>query len=108
VSASERDKGARAELEIVHLLRAEGWPDAERSSRGVGQAELGDIRYGPPAVHFEVRRRETIQIWKSLEQAGLEARAGYLPVLAFRRNRSPWYGALELSELLALLKLREL
>jgi hypothetical protein len=108
VSASERRKGANGELEIVRILRDEGWPYAERSSRGTAQERIGDIRHGPEAVHFEVRRRERFNLWEALEKAEREAEPGHLPIVPFRRNRTSWKAALEFAELCALLKLREL
>jgi hypothetical protein len=107
MSASERRKGKNGELEVVALLHAHGWPDAKRSSDGRSQVERGDIADGPAGVHFEVRRRETVNVWACLEKAEREAKAGDLPVVAFRRNRSPWYAALPLDILLALLETHE-
>ena len=103
MSASERRKGANGELEVVHLLHDHGWPEAKRTSDGRAQVERGDIADGPEGVHLEVRRRETAAIWAWLAQAEAEARSGDMPVVAFRRNRSPWYAALPLDVLLGLL-----
>jgi Holliday junction resolvase len=107
MGAMQRNKGKAGELEIVHLLRAHGWDRAERTHDGRAQLARGDIRRGPEGVHIEVRRRETIKIWACLEDAEREADDHQLPVLAFRRNRSGWYAALPLEELLELLRLRE-
>ena len=104
MSARERAKGARGELEVVHLLHEHGWPDAKRTSDGRAQVERGDIADGPLDVHFEVRRRETLNIWACLAKAEAEARDGDAPVVAFRRSRSPWYAALPLDILLELLR----
>lgn len=104
MSATERNKGKNGELEVVHLLRAHGWALAKRTSDGTAQAARGDIANGPPEVHFEVRRRESVNIWACLDKAEREASPGYLPVVAFRRNRSPWYAALPLDALLSLLE----
>ena len=103
MSASERAKGARGELEVVKLLHAHGWTEAKRTSDGRAQIERGDIADGPIGLHLEVRRRETAAIWAWLKQAEREARDGNIPVVAFRRSRSKWYAALELEDLLALL-----
>lgn len=103
MSARERAKGARGELEVVHLLRTHGWTDAKRTSDGRAQVERGDIADGPLDVHLEVRRRETVNIWACLAKAEAEARTGDTPVVAFRRSRSDWYAALPLEALLDLL-----
>ena len=103
MSASERRKGKNGELEVVRLLHAHGWTDAKRSSDGRSQNERGDIADGPVGVHLEVRRRETVNVWACLAKAEAEAKPGDMPVVAFRRNRSPWYAALPLEILLGLL-----
>ena len=104
MSASERRKGKEGELEVVKILHEHGWTDAKRSSDGRSQVERGDIADGPTFVHFEVRRRETVNIWACLAKAELEAKAGDIPVVAFRRSRSAWYAALPLDLLLGLLR----
>ena len=101
-----RDKGKLGELEMVHVLRAAGWPDAERTSNGREQG-LGDIANGPKDVYMEVRRREKLNVWASFEEASRKAPMGYLPLVAFRRSRSPWLTVVELDEMLPLLALRE-
>jgi len=108
VSATERRKGGRGELEVVHVLHARSWPNAKRTSDGRAQVERGDIGDGPAGIHLEVRRRETAAIWAWLAQAEVEAAAGNVPAVVFRRNRSRWYAALPLDDLLDLLELVEL
>lgn len=100
-----RTKGSVAELEVTRLLRDAGWPHARRVFDS-GSSGGGDVQ-GPPGVVFEVKRAEKLNIWQALEQAEAGATNRELPVVAFRRNRSGWYAALPLDELLALLKLRE-
>lgn len=105
VSALSRRKGAGAELEVTRLLRDAGWPHARRVFDS-GSSGGGDVQ-GPPGVVFEVKRTERLKIWEAIEQAEAGATNRELPVVAFRRNRSGWYAALPLDELLALLRLRE-
>lgn len=108
MSAAERRKGASGELEVVHLLHSYGWPSARRTSDGREQRLRGDIAGGPSGVHFEVRRRERVNVWACYEQAVSDLEhPGVIPVVAFRRSRSPWLAVIELPELLELLKLRE-
>lgn len=107
LSASQRTKGAAGELEVVHLLREYGWPNASRTSDGRHQSLRGDIAHGPAGVHLEIKRRETVSVVKWWEQANAEADRLCVPVVAFRRSRMPWLACLELDELLPLLRLRE-
>jgi hypothetical protein len=50
---------------------------------------------------------ESLNIWRALDQAITEAASTDIPVVAFKRNRSPWFAALELDELIPLLRLKE-
>jgi hypothetical protein len=106
VSARERRKGGRGELEIVELVRAR-WPHATRNFAS-GAAGGGDISRGPQGVLLEVKRTERLRLRDAWAQASTDAdRAGLLPVVATRWNGGPWLAVLELDELLALLALRE-
>ena len=104
---ASRDKGASGELEVVHLLQDACWPKARRTHDGREQALRGDIANGPAGVHLEVKRAETARIWEWWQQAQGDLTVGYMPVVAFRRSRSPWLALVEFDELLPLLLLRE-
>jgi hypothetical protein len=54
-------------------------------------------------IHSEVKRQERLQLWQWIAQAAEEAPPGAVPVVAFRRNRSPWYAAVRLETLAELL-----
>jgi len=107
VSATERRKGATAELEIVHILRDAGWTLAERTHDGRVQRARGDIRGGPAGVHFEVKRHERLNVPRALRQVEADANPLDIPVLVHRPSRQDWCATLPLDELLALLRLRE-
>lgn len=107
MSASQRRKGATGELEIVHLLRAAGWKNAQRTSDGRAQSARGDIVNGPEGVHIEVKRQEALNVPKALRQIESDANPLDLPVLIHRPSRQDWMATLPLDELLALLRLRE-
>lgn len=104
--AKPRSKGNRGELAVIEILKAHGWP-ARRNwmSGGMGGA---DIIGGPPGTSFEVKWQEAISIWACLDQCREAAKPTDIPVLAFKRNRSDWYAAVPLTDLLALLKAAEL
>lgn len=107
MSAMSRNKGARGEREIVDLLRAEGWPNARRTSDGREQQARGDIANGPQGVHIECKFQERISIPACLRQAAADASDLDIPILVHRSSRQPWLATLELEELLPLLRLRE-
>lgn len=106
MSKMSRTKGKVGELEVVHMAWDNGFPKAKRTSDGQTQTGRGDIG-GIPAVYMECRRRESFSIWACMEEITEKAATTDLPVLAFRRNRTPWYGALLLDELFPLLRLRD-
>ena len=67
-----------------------------------------DLHLSPAArklfpFSVECKNQESIQIWKALEQAALNAKGGSTPLVVFKRNRSKEYVALEFEHLLTLL-----
>ncbi len=105
--ARERRKGAKAEIEIVGILRAAGWGRARRTHDGRDQAGRGDVAHGPAGVHLEVKRQERLNVPAAVRQAVADADPLDLPVVVHRPNRCGWMATLPLDELLALLALRE-
>lgn len=101
-----RTKGGTGEREIVEILRAHGFEAARRNFRS-GADGGGDIT-GVAGVSIEVKRRERCAIWEWLDQTHHDARPTDIPLLVFRRNRSGWFAALPLEDLLPLLQLREM
>ncbi len=104
--AQPRAKGNRAEREVIDTLRANGWPHAYRNFQSGGQGG-GDVLAGPADCHLEVKHRERAAIWEWIAQAEAERRPTDTPVVVFRRNRSGWYAAVPLEDLLELLHMRE-
>ncbi len=108
VTAADRRKGAVGERELAAILTRAGFP-ASRNARNGVSAE--DIAHAIPGVWLEAKRQETARIWPWLAQAELGARLSeevtgepFVPVVAFRRNRSRWYAALPLEDLIHLWK----
>lgn len=109
---NSRSKGKRGELALRDLLLPY-WPNATRNLDQHGSDKRDHLHVAD--LHVQCKRVERLNIWAALDQAITEATDNRLPVLAFRRNwsasslpsRSLWFGAMELDELLPLLKLRE-
>jgi hypothetical protein len=101
VGKASRDKGARGEVEVGHIFRDSGFPEADRGAR---LGKHGDDVIRVAGCHVEVKRTEKLRLWESLEQANRDAPEGMMPVLAFRRNRSEWHATVKLADLIALLK----
>jgi Holliday junction resolvase len=107
MSASQRNKGARGELEVVELLKAAGWPQAHRQF-GSGSAGGADVANGPEGVVLEVKRhRGRLDLPKAIRQVEAAAGDQALPVVAHRRDGEPWRATLPLEDLLELLAWRE-
>jgi hypothetical protein len=99
-----REKGARGEVEVLHLVRAR-WPRATRNFAS-GASGNGDLANGPQGVSWEVKRTNRLRIRDAWAQATAAA-GGDTPVVATRWDGGPWLAVVELDELLALLELRE-
>ena len=104
MSGASRAKGLRGEHEVAAIWRAHGFE--VRGLEGEGD-HLCIATYGVDnrltAIHSEVKRQERLQLWAWIAQAEAEAPAGAVPVVSFRRNRSPWYAAIRLETLAELL-----
>lgn len=103
-----RAKGARGEREVCRILQRNGWPNAERTSDGRSQEGRGDIAHGPQGVHIDSKLRERLNVTAAWDRVKQDACGLDIPVLVHRPSRHEWLATLEFSELLALLKLREM
>lgn len=101
---NSRAKGRRGELALCTVLKST-WPDACPNLDQFGKQKMDVLN--TPGLHFQAKWQERLNIWAALDQALTEADPKDLPIVAFKRNRSPWFGALELDELIALLRLRD-
>lgn len=101
VSRMQREKGMRAELEVSQLFQAAGF-DCNRTPASGGLRITGDL-YGNLPLHVEVKRQEVLRLPLWLRQAADEAPQGITPLVAFRQSRTPWYGAMPLEAVVALL-----
>lgn len=80
---SNRNRGARAEVQVVNYLRSMGWPDARRYLAGDGK-QPGDIDVAP-GVCIEVRDRAQSS-WPSWRAQCVAEAGGRIPVVV-RRTR---------------------
>jgi hypothetical protein len=101
---NSRAKGKRAELALAQIL-SPYWPDVCRNLDQFTKDKRDLLNCA--GVHWQVKHVESLNIWRALDQAITEAASTDIPVVAFKRNRSPWFAALELDELIPLLRLKE-
>jgi hypothetical protein len=100
-----RGKGARGEREFIAVHLAPYWPEAKRNLDQFGDDKRDAINCA--GAHWQIKRTEKLALWAAIAQAETEATAGAVPIVAFRRNRSPWYCALRAEYMTALLAWRE-
>ncbi len=83
-----REKGKRGEREVAALLKEYGF-EARRGQQFRGGADSPDVVHNIPNVHIEVKLREKLSLYPTLEQALSETFDGY-PVVFHRRNGKRW------------------
>ena len=109
VSKRERRKGLEGEREVAAIWRDSGFDVRGLEGEGdhtviiPGRACPGSFRIPEARLHSEVKPCETTRPWPWYEQASREAPAGAVPVVAFRRSRSPWLALIALKDLARLL-----
>lgn len=95
-------KGKAGEREAAELLRAYGF-EARRGQQFSGGGDSPDVVHNIPGIHVEVKRTETLSIYKAMEQAETDA-SGKMPMVLHRRNGKPWLAVFRAQEILMLLK----
>ena len=105
---NSRQKGARGERQWRDELRANGFA-ARRGQQFSGSAESPDVVCPAlPWIHWEVKCVESLNIEAAMEQARRDAggefksqignfknQGGRIPIVAHRRNCSPWLITME-------------
>jgi Holliday junction resolvase len=85
----QRNKGKVGEREFANWLKARG-VSARRGQQFKGSPTSPDVEVLEwPHLHFEVKRCERLVLGPSMQQAIADAQ-GKVPVLAHRKNRTPW------------------
>lgn len=101
VGRASRDKGKAAEREVAILLRSLGFPNAHRGRQFKGTPDSPDVA-GIQGAHIEVKRRESGNVAKWLEQAATDAGTELVPLVFHRRSHSAWAITLYAGDLLRL------
>ena len=89
MSKMSRDKGKRGEREWRDELRLHGYT-ARRGQQFSGSADSPDVICEELPLHFEVKRQERANLTAAYNQAVADAHIDKEPVVATRRNNSPW------------------
>jgi len=98
MGAKSRRKGARGEREAAAEIARLFGVEACRGCQHVGAPFAPDIRTAIARVHFEVKRTESLRLYRALEQAARDA-GGKIPVVLYRSNHRPWVAIVRLDDL---------
>jgi hypothetical protein len=102
---SQRNKGVRAELEVLSVFRDELGLDMKRNSQA--QYEEGGHDIEIPPFSIEVKRQEKLSLkswWgEAVEQAGNQ----FIPVLIYRQSRQPWRAVMPMSAISGMFTINE-
>lgn len=93
---NSRDKGARGEREIAHIMQGYGF-DAKRGQQFSGLQGDADV-VGVPYLHLEIKRVQALNLDKAMEQSQRDAREGEIPVVVHRKDRQDWRITLALKD----------
>lgn len=96
-------KGKVGEREWRDFLRAWGI-QAKRGQQHAGGSESPDVASELDYfVHWEVKRVENLSVHKAMEQSACESSPEQIPVVAHRKNRTPWLCTVRAEDLVKLL-----
>lgn len=91
-------KGKTGEREAAHEVARIFGVEARRGVQFQGGTDSPDIKHGIDGVHFEVKRTESLRLWKALEQAIADCGQS-VPVVLHRANGKPWVAIVRLDDL---------
>lgn len=99
---NSKQKGSRGERELRDVLRKYGY-QARRGQQYSGTPDSPDVKSNIPNHHIEVKRTESLSVYKALEQAKADKRENEVPLVAHRRSRKEWIAILPLEDYMNLL-----
>ena len=93
-----RNKGKVGELEFAKELMKVIPCKAHRGRQFHGRDDAPDVQTDIEGVHFEVKRTETLSLYRAMKQAADDAGEA-IPVVAHRRNNKDWLVVVRLADL---------
>lgn len=103
MGALSKRKGAKGELEFAKFLKENFGVSARRGQQFSGSEDSPDVVTDYDTIHFEVKRTETLSLYKAMSQAD-EDSGSRVPVVAHRRSRKEWLVCLKAKDMLAFAK----
>lgn len=102
MTINSKKKGSRGEREVRDILRRYGY-QARRGQQYAGSPDSPDVKHNIPNVHIEVKRTESLSLYKAIEQANADKGKDEIALIAHKRNRKEWLAILSLDDLLDLI-----
>lgn len=100
---NSKQKGARGEREWASFCRDQGY-EARRTAQYCGNTgEASDV-VGLPGIHIEVKRVERLNLDDAMSQAIRDSQELKIPIVAHRKNNSPWLVTMRAEEWFELYK----
>lgn len=97
---NSKQKGKRGEREFAKWLRDNWDVEARRGQQFKGTSDSPDVVTSLKGIHFEVKRTQSLSIYKALEQAEQDAGL-FHPIVAHRKNGKQWVFILNAESMLA-------
>ena len=91
---NSNNKGKVGEREVANILKKEFGLKARRGQQHSGSPESPDIVTELTDYHFEIKRTETLSLYKAMEQAINDA-GDAEPVVVHRRSNKPWLAIID-------------
>lgn len=101
MAINSKRKGKTGELEWAKFCREHGFDGCRRGQQYSGLE--GEDVVGLPCIHCEVKRVEALNIIAAMQQSERDATPGQVPIVAHRRNRTPWLVTLPADKFLLML-----
>ena len=87
---NSKQKGKNGELEVANYLKKKGLI-ARRTQQYAGINNDSDVICEEwPDVHIEVKRNESLNIEKALQQSINDSKENEIPIVVHRKNREKW------------------
>lgn len=100
---NSRAKGCRGEREACELLRSHGI-EARRGQQFRGSPDSPDVVTSLTGFHCEVKRVESFNAYKALEQAAADKGEGERALVLHKKNGKPWLVVMLADDVLPMLK----
>ena len=103
MTINSRQKGCRGERQVAKILREHGYSEARRGQQYCGAAGDADV-IGLPGYHLEIKHVEKLNLDAAFRQSQGDAKAGEIPIVVHKKNRTPWKVTMLLEDFLELAK----